>query len=144
MSHADTVQAFLHYSFVRSGGQLLVADLQGVARAGEVLLTDPQVLTAERREGLAFGPGDLGLRGLRACLAAHRCGPTCKMLGLKPVSAKLLRKLDPAGSAGCRRATSKASAGGSDWDRVSEYNLTDVACSESQASASSWVHLLEG
>lgn len=156
--HKDVVQAFLHYSFVKSGGSLLVADLQGVARATEVLLTDPQVLTASPTEVPSFGPGDIGARGARTCLAAHRCGPTCKLLGLKPVSVSLLRKLEgaaanaggpalaacrsPAAAGGARDGCSGAGAsaeGATEW-----YNMADSEPRSSQASASSWVHLLDG
>ena len=48
LPHNDTVQSFLHFSFEESGGQFIVADLQGVARDAEVLLTDPQVLSLAR------------------------------------------------------------------------------------------------
>merc|ERR1719491_2555431 len=89
--HHDVVQAFLHFTFMASGGALAVTDLQGVARETEVLLTDPQVVTVS---GDTFGPGDLGARGLKACLAAHRCGPTCRKLGMKPISRSLLRQLE--------------------------------------------------
>ena len=57
------VQAFLHFSFEESGGKFIVADLQGVARDNEVLLTDPQVLSLTRD----YGPGDLEL--LDTCVA---------------------------------------------------------------------------
>ena len=46
--HNDAVQSFLHFSFEESGGHFIVADLQGVARESEVLLTDPQVLSLTR------------------------------------------------------------------------------------------------
>mmetsp|Transcript_129713 Transcript_129713/g.416087 ORF Transcript_129713/g.416087 Transcript_129713/m.416087 type:complete len:749 (+) Transcript_129713:143-2389(+) len=163
--HNETVQAFLHYSYVKSGGALVVADLQGVARDREVLLTDPQVLTAGSPADATFGPGDLGARGARASLAAHRCGHMCRFLDLKPVSAALLRRLEPTTAqraAAVRRApSSRASSGsggwdgipaetsraaGPEWERCTEYNLTDLASEprSSQASASSWVHLLDG
>lgn len=86
--HHEVVQAFLHFTFVSSEFKLLVTDLQGVARDGEVLLTDPQVLSLEG----SYGPGDLQTKGFHACLAAHRCGPTCRLLGLKPISVAALRR----------------------------------------------------
>jgi hypothetical protein len=89
LQHHEVVQAFMHFSFKESNGEYLVADLQGVARHNEVTLTDPQVLSCRR----SFGPGDLGQRGMRLCLASHRCGPTCRLLGLEPVSHTLLRKM---------------------------------------------------
>lgn len=118
LHHHDIVQAFLHFSFVRSGGTLAITDMQGVARESEVLLTDPQVVTVV---GGHFGPGDLGARGLKSCLGAHRCGPACQKLGLKPISISMLRRLDSAIS-GPRRmdpraATSSGLTTGS-WERV--------------------------
>merc|ERR1712232_1054125 len=87
----DAVQALLHFTFDASNGKLLLADLQGVARDAEVWLTDPQVLSC----ACTFGPGDLGIKGMRACLMAHRCGPTCLALGLKPLSITALNAVCP-------------------------------------------------
>lgn len=150
--HHEIVQAFLHFSFAASAGTLLVADLQGVARETEALLTDPQVLSLAG----GFGPGDLRAGGMCACLAAHRCGPTCRQLGLKPVSSLTLHRLGSA-AARARQAHKKPSTVGSDWevtseagsasaewDRVPETDLVEFALSDghsSQASSSSWVHL---
>lgn len=161
--HHDVVQAFTHFSFKDSGGQHAVADLQGVARDSEVLLTDPQVLSL----GNIFGPGDLGARGIKACLAAHRCGPTCKKLGLEPLTTAVLRRLSTVGTdLGPRvrgvpsgfpsRVGSTSSS--SDWERIGdedssgqweqvktsqleEYAMSDAT--RSQGSSSSWVHVLD-
>merc|ERR1719210_2690228 len=158
LCHDDAVQAFLHFSFVSSGGSLAVTDLQGVARKSEVLLTDPQVLTVA---GGNFGPGDLGARGLRACLAAHRCGPTCRKLGLTPISGPMLRRL---GASATRRQPAQAhpasthSIGSwqhlgsdgnpnSDWEAMSEGMMSSSGLEaeevrSSHTSGSSWVHVL--
>ena len=50
LPHNDTVQSFMHFTFEESGGNLMVTDLQGVARDTEVLLTDPQVLSLSREQ----------------------------------------------------------------------------------------------
>lgn len=154
--HHDAVQAFLHFSFVSSGGRLAVTDLQGVARDSELFLTDPQVVTAA---GGGFGPGDLGVRGLRACLTAHRCGPTCRRLGLQPVSGSVLRKLEAMAPRQCKpcagaassalstgtwqRVGSTVSASVAEWECIGEVNLEDFPVGEgvrsSQASGASWV-----
>merc|ERR1719330_2128084 len=127
LQHSDAVQAFLHFSFVSSGGSLAITDLQGVARDSEVLLTDPQVVTMTSGH---FGPGDLGARGLRACLAAHRCGPTCRKLGLAPISTSMLRRLGAAEQR--RRGPRPATTSGhsvyvdsldQDWDKLSVGDL---------------------
>mmetsp|Transcript_152835 Transcript_152835/g.265600 ORF Transcript_152835/g.265600 Transcript_152835/m.265600 type:complete len:711 (-) Transcript_152835:100-2232(-) len=165
--HHEIIQAFSHFTFAASGGRLLVADLQGVALESEALLTDPQVLSFEG----SFGPGDLRARGICSCLAAHRCGPTCRKLGLTPVSGALLRHLGAAraGIGRTRRSqgknarpASRATSGLSDeweklsqpsvaegdWERINEKDLDEFALSDgglrsSQGSASSWMHLLD-
>mmetsp|Transcript_84670 Transcript_84670/g.202961 ORF Transcript_84670/g.202961 Transcript_84670/m.202961 type:complete len:694 (-) Transcript_84670:120-2201(-) len=157
LPHNDLVQAFLHFSFQESGGHIIVADLQGVARESEVLLTDPQVLSLNR----AYGPGDLGAAGYLRCLGAHRCGPTCKKLGLSPISSATLRRIHREGEAAggmaktllaAMQANSGSSAG---WQKVSSFGsddwakISDLAAAEyasegnasSHVSASSWTHL---
>jgi len=152
MRHQDAVQAFLHFSYAATGGRMMVADLQGVARSAEVLLTDPQVLSLEA----AFGPGDLGASGMRKCLAAHRCGPACRRFGLQPLSSAALRRLgsamQPNGQTPELKArlasgfSSKApSALSSGWEKLSEAGLAegfafaDKASHNSGSSLSSWI-----
>jgi len=147
--HGDAAQAFVHFTFEASGGELLVADLQGVARESEILLTDPQVLSLQ---GL-FGPGDLRARGLRACLAAHRCGPTCRSLGLSPLRGRLLRQLASEDSVRARVSSAPSdgwenvsvSSADKSWDQVEARCLEDLALSDgvrsSAVSGSSWVAL---
>merc|ERR1712194_228112 len=114
-----------------------------------------------------FGPGDLGARGMRACLTAHRCGSACRALGLKPLSVASLRGLGVPGTRSTvrggtsrlsRDATSSSGISdgwervsgshvGSDWDKLSERNPVEYSMSDgiqsSQASALSWVHILD-
>jgi len=145
LQHHEVVQAFTHFSYEASEGRLLVADLQGVARDNEVLLTDPQVVSTDH----AFGPGDLGRRGMHSCLVAHRCGPTCKKLGLTPVSSSTLKKVGGGLSSRPQcRGLSQMSLQSGDFDRVSEHRgLMEFALSDgvqsSQNSASSWTYLLD-
>lgn len=148
VQHHEALQAFTHFTFAASGGRLLVADLQGVGREAETLLTDPQVLSLEA----SFGPGDLGASGMRTCLAAHRCGPTCKKLGLDPVNTKILQRLAPAFPSASRPSSTlsgweRLSEGNASdqWDRMSERGLLEFAMSDgirsSEGSTSSWVHV---
>jgi len=163
MRHHEVVQALTHFTFVVSGGVLLVADLQGVAGDSEVVLTDPQVLTVA--PSAEYGPGNLGAAGVRRCLAAHRCGPTCRQLGLDPVNYSTLQGLGGVGGGHRTRRngggpyTGESSGLSSGWDQLSEataafdfqhegqHELFEFALSdgpESRASSvSSWVHLLE-
>eukprot|EP00811_Abedinium_folium_P010130 NODE_1936_length_2331_cov_18.829855.p1 GENE.NODE_1936_length_2331_cov_18.829855~~NODE_1936_length_2331_cov_18.829855.p1 ORF type:complete len:549 (-),score=130.96 NODE_1936_length_2331_cov_18.829855:202-1848(-) len=84
--HSAIAQAFSHFSFHRSGGELLVVDLQGVCGEREdngklyFVLTDPQIHSRGAFE--RFGPGDLGEQGIRAFFQKHKCGELCQKLKL--------------------------------------------------------------
>ncbi|CAE8676007.1 unnamed protein product [Polarella glacialis] len=81
---SEIAQAFSHFTYRISQGKMIVLDLQGVhldkafRRRPHLILTDPQVVSP----GRSFGPGDLGLTGIKVFFRSHRCGPTCKGLGL--------------------------------------------------------------
>lgn len=83
--HSAIAQAFSHFTFDRSHGELLVVDLQGIC-GGEgdspyFLLTDPQVHSRGAFE--RFGAGDLGERGISAFFQKHHCGELCQKLKLR-------------------------------------------------------------
>uniref|UniRef100_A0A0M3JTA9 Eukaryotic elongation factor 2 kinase (inferred by orthology to a C. elegans protein) n=1 Tax=Anisakis simplex TaxID=6269 RepID=A0A0M3JTA9_ANISI len=65
-----TPQAFSHFTFERSGHQLIVVDIQGVGD----LYTDPQIHTAS---GHGYGDGNLGTKGMALFFHSHICNEIC-------------------------------------------------------------------
>ncbi len=68
-------QAFSHFTFERSGHELIVVDIQGVGD----LWTDPQIHT---REGTEYGDGNLGTHGMALFFHSHVCNDICKTFAM--------------------------------------------------------------
>mmetsp|Transcript_7678 Transcript_7678/g.11027 ORF Transcript_7678/g.11027 Transcript_7678/m.11027 type:complete len:269 (+) Transcript_7678:181-987(+) len=74
------MEAFSHYTYHRSGGQMIVCDLQGRYRDDQYNrgkcrfeMTDPAICSRRRN----YGPTDLGEKGIYSFFANHRCNQFC-------------------------------------------------------------------
>jgi len=91
----DFAQAFSHFSYVRSGGQLMVVDLQGTLhvradKTREFIFTDPAIHKRKRAMGSAYlralnlGRTNRGRQGMNDFWESHVCNDACRLLGLRP------------------------------------------------------------
>ena len=76
------MEAFCHYTYHRSGGSLIVCDLQGRYKKNmyskkmmksRFELTDPAICSRAR----TYGPTDLGEKGIESFFANHCCNKFC-------------------------------------------------------------------
>ncbi|GJQ14004.1 hypothetical protein GpartN1_g5795.t1 [Galdieria partita] len=106
---AKVANAFSHFSYVASGGELVICDIQGVGEC----YTDPQIHTALVPEFLetfhslpglqspakmpfevfqvlrssnisSLGLGNFGWEGLQRFIKSHVCNTVCAAVGLEP------------------------------------------------------------
>jgi len=75
----NTPQAFSHFTYESSNHALLVCDIQGVSD----LYTDPQVHSSD---GVGFGKGNMGQRGIDKFIQTHHCNSVCRYLKLPPIN----------------------------------------------------------
>jgi Alpha-kinase family len=92
---ALAMEAFSHYTYHKSGGQLIVCDLQGWYRVNRFQwkkcrfeLTDPAICSQSR----SYGPTDLGEKGIASFFANHTCNKFCNKGGDSPWAKPPLRK----------------------------------------------------
>lgn len=80
--YSDLLQAFSHYTWVKSGMTLLVCDLQGFKEdlQDHIVLTDPAV----HSRGCAgqYGAMDGGMEGVKAFFNTHTCSSFCAKMNL--------------------------------------------------------------
>eukprot|EP00438_Fugacium_kawagutii_P017562 Skav228550 [mRNA] locus=scaffold1887:586020:586400:- [translate_table: standard] len=101
--------ALSHWTWVHTGGQMLLCDLQGHrGRPGGpeydgstdyYLFTDPVLMSPTAGK---FGCTDLGEQGISSWFDGHRCNDLCRSLGL-------------AGKVPARRASTLARQRGTTW-----------------------------
>ena len=76
------MEAYSHFTYHRSGGQMIVCDLQGRYRhnrfdnsKSRFELTDPAICSRRR----TYGPTDLGEKGIESFFANHVCNQFCNI-----------------------------------------------------------------
>jgi hypothetical protein len=82
---AAAMEAFSHYTYHRSGGDLLVCDIQGRYRynkfkkkSSRYELTDTAICSRKRQ----FGPTDMGEKGMETFFHNHECNEFCNQDGV--------------------------------------------------------------
>lgn len=77
LAGTKVLEAFSHFSYVASGKQLMVCDLQGIYKKGASswTLTDPQVHSLQTPS--PYGRADRGMAGIADLLTHHKCGQLC-------------------------------------------------------------------
>ncbi|KAH3768806.1 alpha-protein kinase 1-like [Dreissena polymorpha] len=73
-SQLEVPEAFAHFSWCRSEGNMLVSNLQGVMTAYGYHLTGPTIHSEDK----SFGRSDLGLDGIKGFFKLHRCNRLCR------------------------------------------------------------------
>ncbi|CAK7271775.1 hypothetical protein SEPCBS119000_004776 [Sporothrix epigloea] len=112
---SKAAQAFSHFTFERSQGELLVADLQGVGN----VLTDPAIHTKDPRR-FVLTDTNLGDDGFKLFFSSHKCNSVCKKLGLLSEAGMFLEQ----------RFTFRT-----DWPAAAHHHNTDDVHAKDQAAA---------
>ncbi|XP_038062558.1 eukaryotic elongation factor 2 kinase-like [Patiria miniata] len=75
-------EAFSHFTYHESEGEILVMDLQGVYNGKSYVFTDPSVHSMEKhgKKFGYYGPADLGVYGVMKFFLDHKCNRLCKGL----------------------------------------------------------------
>jgi hypothetical protein len=79
----QVMQALSHFSYYKTGGQMVLCDLQGGILQGKlrgVVLTDPVILSRSK----SYGVTDLGPDGITTFFSRHQCNRYCQDHWHKP------------------------------------------------------------
>ena len=81
-TESESLPAFMHWSWVHTRGELMVADLQGVWKQDGFVLTDPVIMSLNN----SYGPTDTGAEGMVMFFYNHQCNSFCQHLPKLAVS----------------------------------------------------------
>lgn len=70
----EYLEAFSHFTYWKSRGDLIVCDLKGVREENEFLFTCPTIHSKSK----SYGPDDLGDEGIQTFFSRHECGKLCQ------------------------------------------------------------------
>ena len=84
---ADYLQAFTHFTYRFTNGQLMVCDLQGIldttVTPRRFELTDPAIhYRSKKGRQTVFGRTDKGMAGIELFFKTHKCTDICRMMQL--------------------------------------------------------------
>jgi len=77
---AKALQSLSHFSYHFTNGAMVLCDLQGAVEDDTVVLTDPAINSRTK----AYGPADLGAKGIETFFKHHVCSSWCDSSWLKP------------------------------------------------------------
>jgi hypothetical protein len=80
-SWSNVLQALSHFSYHKSGGAVLLCDLQGGFTDEGVVLSDPVIMSHVAEQ---YGPTDLGSKGISTFFSTHKCNKYCGANWSKP------------------------------------------------------------
>ena len=76
LNTAISMPAFMHWSWYHTGGEKMIADLQGVRSDKAYTLTDPVILSLTGE----YGATDMGVEGMALFFLFHKCNSFCQKL----------------------------------------------------------------
>ena len=78
----EVMQALSHFSYHVSRGYYVLCDLQGGIYQREAVLSDPVILSRDRK----YGVTDLGPKGISSFFSHHDCNRFCRSSWIKPAN----------------------------------------------------------
>ena len=117
-SVALAMPAFMHWSWVQSKGELMIADLQGVRLDDGYTLTDPVILSSSNE----YGVTDMGVEGMAMFFMHHECNSFCQHLP-RPTLADFEGKIPPETLLACKDLLQQ-SGDATSYDHELQFSVT--------------------